>query len=91
MFYKKPFRNIYIYIYVCIRKNPNKMPLNETQQQQQQELQRILQLLIQLEQMGDLIVYNPNISYHEKTTFISWYKNQLQKISQELEQITLEL
>ena len=66
------------------------MPLNETQQQQQQ-LQRILQLLIQLEQVGDLIVYNPNISYHQKAMFISWYENRLQKISQELHEITAEL
>ena len=66
------------------------MLLNETQQQQQQ-LQRILQLLIQVEQVGDLIVYNPNISYHQKTMFISWYENRLQKISQELHEITAEL
>ena len=30
-------------------------------QQQQQHLQRIFQLLTQLEQMGDSIVYDPNI------------------------------
>ena len=64
-------------------KNPNKIPVTEIQQQQQQ-LQRILQLLTQLEQMGDSIVFDPNICQQHKTIFIIWYENQLDKISKNL-------
>ena len=64
------------------------LPVIEAQQQQ---LERILQMLIELEQMGDSIVYNPNICQTHKTIFIIWYENELKKIRQQLDEITAEL
>ena len=81
MFQKNLFYNFFFQ-----KKNPNKISVTEIQQQQQQ-LQRILQLLTQLEQMGDSIVFDPNICQQPKTIFIIWYENKLDKISQELDEI----
>ena len=62
------------------------MPLTEIQQQQQ-HLQRIFQLLTQLEQMGNSIVNDPNICQQHKTILIIWYENQLEKIVEERDEI----
>ena len=48
-------------------------------------------MLIELEQMGDSIVYDPNICQTHKTIFIIWYENELKKIRQQLDEITAEL
>ena len=56
-------------------------------QQQQQHLQRIFLLLTQLEQMGDSLVYDPNICQQHKKILIIWYENQIEKIREELDEI----
>ena len=65
------------------------LPVIEAQQQQ---LQRILQMLIiELEEMSDSIVYDPNICQTHKTIFIIWYENELEKIRQQVDEIAAEL
>ena len=58
---------------------------------QQQQLQIILQMLTELEQIGDSILYDPNICQTNQTMVIIWYENKLEKIRQQLDEITAEL
>ena len=60
-------------------------------EKQQQQFQIILQMLTELEQIGDSILYDPNICQTNQTMFIIWYENKLEKIRQQLDEITAEL
>ena len=73
------------------KKNKKKIKMPLIIEVQQQQLQIILQMLTELEQIGDSILYDPNICQTHQTMFIIWYENKLEKIRQQLDEITAEL
>ena len=70
-----------------LEKNPPKMPQNE-QAQLNTRLAEIYQQLSNIQDLGDLVMYNPGVDTNIKCVFLAWYQLRLAVLKEELDQIT---
>ena len=63
------------------------MPQNE-QAQLNTRLAEIYQQLSNIQDLGDLVIYNPEIDTNIKCVLIAWYQMKLAVLKEELDQIT---
>ena len=70
-----------------LEKNPPKMPQNE-QAQLNTRLAEIYQQLSNIQDLGDLVMYNPEVDTNIKCVFLAWYQLRLAVLKEELDQIT---
>ena len=62
------------------------MPQND--QQLNARLAEIYQLLLNIQDLGDAVMYNPDIDNNIKCAFLAWYEMRLACIKEELDEIT---
>ena len=63
------------------------MPQNE-QAQLNTRLAEIYQQLSNIQDLGDLVMYNPEVDTNIKCVFLAWYQLRLAVLKEELDQIT---
>ena len=63
------------------------MPQNE-QAQLNTRLAEIYQQLSNIQDLGDLVMYNPEVDTNIKCVFLAWYQLKLAVLKEELDQIT---
>ena len=79
MFSQKSFYNFFL------EKNP-KMPQNN--QQLNARIAEIYQMISFIQDLGDAVLYNPDIDGNTKCVFLAWYQMKLASIKDELDEIS---
>ena len=70
-----------------LEKKTEKMPQNE-QVQLNTRLPEIYQQLSNIQDLGELVMCNPEIDTNIKSVFLAWYQMKLAVLKEELDQIT---
>ena len=70
-----------------LEKKTEKMPQNE-QVQLNTRLPEIYQQLSNIQDLGELVMCNPEIGTNIKSVFLAWYQMKLAVLKEELDQIT---
>ena len=83
MFFRKLFCSFFF------EKTPPKMPQNNSCIKLfNARVAEIYQMLSNIWDLGDAVMYNPDIDNNTKCVFLAWYQMKLTYIKEELDQIT---
>ena len=80
LFFQKLFCNFFQ------KKKTKKIPQND--QQLNARVAEIYQMLSYVQDLGNAIMYNPDIDNNTKCVFLAWYQVKLSSIKEELDEIT---
>ena len=72
---------------IFLEKIPEKIPQNE-QAQLNIRLAEIYRQLSKSQDLGDLVMYNPEVDTNINVVFLAWYQMRLNVLKEELDQIT---
>ena len=73
-------------LYNFFRKKPKKMPQNN--EQLSARLAEIYQMLSNIQELGDAVMFSTDIDINIKCVFLTWYEMKLASIKEELDEIT---
>ena len=62
------------------------MPQNN--QQISSRLAEIYQILVNIQELGDAVIYNPDLDNNIKSVFLIWYQMKLTSLKEQLDEIT---
>ena len=62
------------------------MPQNN--QQISSRLAEIYQILVNIQELGDAVIYNPDLDNTIKSVFLIWYQMKLTSLKEQLDEIT---
>ena len=81
MFFLKAFFNFF-------QKKPPKMSSNMTKEQINSRLVEIYQSLNRIQELADVVMYNPFLGNAIKEVFLNWYESKLDALKEELFEYT---
>ena len=81
------FRQKVLY-YFFRKKKTKKMSQNLSTQELKARLAEIYQMLSKIQDLGDIIMYSPDVDTNIKCVFLAWYQMKLNIFAEELDQIS---
>ena len=70
------------------KKKTKKMSQNLSTQELKARLAEIYQMLSKIQDLGDIIMYSPDVDTNIKCVFLAWYQMKLNIFAEELDQIS---
>ena len=65
-----------------------KQKMRQNNQQISSRLAEIHQMLVNIQELGDAVIYNPDLDNNIKSVFLIWYQMKLTSLKEELDEIT---
>ena len=65
-----------------------KQKMRQNNQQISSRLAEIYQMLVNIQELGDAVIYNPDLDNNIKSVFLIWYQMKLTSLKEELDEIT---
>ena len=65
-----------------------KQKMRQNNQQISSRLAEIDQMLVNIQELGDAVIYNPDLDNNIKSVFLIWYQMKLTSLKEELDEIT---
>ena len=62
--------------------------MRQHNQQISSRLAEIYQILVNIQELGDAVIYNPDLDNNIKSVFLIWYQMKLTSLKEELDEIT---
>ena len=62
--------------------------MRQNNQQISSRLAEIDQMLVNIQELGDAVIYNPDLDNNIKSVFLIWYQMKLTSLKEELDEIT---
>ena len=62
--------------------------MRQNNQQISSRLAEIYQMLVNIQELGDAVIYNPDLDNNIKSVFLIWYQMKLASLKEELDEIT---
>ena len=62
--------------------------MRQNNQQISSRLAEIYQILVNIQELGDAVIYNPDLDNNIKSVFLIWYQMKLTSLKEELDEIT---
>ena len=62
--------------------------MRQNNQQISSRLAEIDQMLVNIQELGDAVIYNPDLDNNIKSVFVIWYQMKLTSLKEELDEIT---
>ena len=62
--------------------------MRQNNQQISSRLAEIDQMLVNIQELGDAVIYNPDLDNTIKSVFLIWYQMKLTSLKEELDEIT---
>ena len=62
--------------------------MRQNNQQINSRLAEIDQMLVNIQELGDAVIYNPDLDNNIKSAFLIWYQMKLTSLKEELDEIT---
>ena len=62
--------------------------MRQNNQQISSRLAEIDQMLVNIQELGDAVTYNPDLDNNIKSVFLIWYQMKLTSLKEELDEIT---
>ena len=62
--------------------------MRQNNQQINSRLAEIDQMLVNIQELGDAVIYNPDLDNNIKSVFLIWYQMKLTSLKEELDEIT---
>ena len=62
--------------------------MHQNNQQISSRLAEIDQMLVNIQELGDAVIYNPDLDNNIKSVFLIWYQMKLTSLKEELDEIT---
>ena len=62
--------------------------MRQNNQQISSRLAEIYQMLVNIQELGDAVIYNPDLDNNIKSVFLIWYQMKLTSLKEELDEIT---
>ena len=62
--------------------------MHQHNQQISSRLAEIYQILVNIQELGDAVIYNPDLDNNIKSVFLIWYQMKLTSLKEELDEIT---
>ena len=62
--------------------------MRQNNQQISSRLAEIHQMLVNIQELGDAVIYNPDLDNNIKSVFLIWYQMKLTSLKEELDEIT---
>ena len=65
-----------------------KQKMRQNNQQISSRLAEIHQMLVNIQELGDAVIYNPDLDNNIKSVFLIWYQMKLTSLKEEVDEIT---
>ena len=62
--------------------------MRQNNQQISSRLAEIDQMLVNIQELGDAVIYNPDLDNNIKSVFLIWYQMKLTSLKEQLDEIT---
>ena len=62
--------------------------MRQNNQQISSRLAEIYQMLVNIQELGDAVIYNPDLDNNIKSVFLIWYQMKLTSLKEQLDEIT---